>query len=88
MRSQIVQAVKQLFEQDNESLEATSQSFTVTEIRAHYNAIQNPRLTDEAVHDFLIELSSPLTGYLGRIKGKDWRGDRFYFLRDLPTPPI
>ncbi|NJM71823.1 MAG: DUF1802 family protein [Scytonema sp. RU_4_4] len=88
LRSQIVQAVKQLFEQDNESLEATSQSFTVTEIRAHYNAIQNPRLTDEAVHDFLIELSSPLTGYLGRIKGKDWRGDRFYFLRDLPTPPI
>ncbi len=22
-------------------------------------------------------------GYLGRIKGSDWLGDRFYFLRDL-----
>ncbi|NMF67259.1 DUF1802 domain-containing protein [Brasilonema octagenarum UFV-E1] len=88
LRFQIVQAVKQLFEQDNESLEASNQNFTVTEIRAHYNATQNPKLTDTAVNDFLIELSSPLTGYVGRIKGEDWRRDRFYFLRDLPTPQI
>jgi hypothetical protein len=35
------------------------------------------------MHEILIELSSPLTGYLGRIKGSDWRSDRFYYLRDL-----
>ncbi len=35
------------------------------------------------MHEILIELSSPLTGYLGRIKGSDWQSDRFYYLRDL-----
>ncbi|MEH2219817.1 MAG: DUF1802 family protein [Nostoc sp.] len=84
LRSHIITVVKELSEQDNESFKATHQSFTVTEIRVHYNVTQNPRLTDEAVHDFLIELSSPLTGYLGRTKGSNWNSDRFYFLRDLP----
>jgi hypothetical protein len=84
LRSQIITAVKQLSEQDNETAKATHPSFTVTEIRVHYNATHNPRLNDELVHDLLIELSSPLTGYLGRIKGSDWNSDRFYFLRDLP----
>lgn len=32
--------------------------------------------------NYLIELASPLTGYLGRRKGEDGR-DRFYFLREL-----
>jgi hypothetical protein len=35
------------------------------------------------MYETLIELSSPLTGYLGRIKGSDWKSDKFYFLRDL-----
>ncbi len=83
LRSQIIAAVKELSEQDNENSKATQQNFTVTEIRVHYNATHNPKLTDEVVHDLLIELSSPLTGYLGRIKGSDWKSDRFYFLRDL-----
>ncbi|MEH2165881.1 MAG: DUF1802 family protein [Nostoc sp.] len=83
LRSQIITAVKELSEQDNETSKATHPSFTVTEIRVHYNATHNPRLNDEVVHDLLIELSSPLTGYLGRIKGSDWNSDRFYFLRDL-----
>ncbi|MGF1933329.1 MAG: DUF1802 family protein [Nostoc sp. ChiQUE02] len=85
LRSQIITVVKELFEQDSESSKATHQSFTVTEIRVHYNVTHNPKLTDEAVHDLLIELSSPLTGYLGRIKSSDWKSDRFYFLRDLPV---
>ncbi|MHC5763511.1 DUF1802 family protein [Nostoc sp.] len=83
LRSQIITAVKELSEQDNETLKPIHPSFTVTEIRVHYNATHNPRLNDEVVHDLLIELSSPLTGYLGRIKGSDWNSDRFYFLRDL-----
>jgi hypothetical protein len=37
----------------------------------------------QEMHEILIELSSPLAGYLGRVKENDWRGDRFYFLRDL-----
>ena len=41
------------------------------------------QLSREELHEILIELSSPLTGFLGRIKGDDWRRDRFYFLRDL-----
>ncbi|MBD2596577.1 DUF1802 family protein [Nostoc spongiaeforme FACHB-130] len=83
LRSQIITALKELAEQDNESSKATHQKFTVTEIRAHYNAKHNPKLNDDIVHDLLIELSSPLTGYLGREKGTDWRSDRFYFLREL-----
>ena len=84
LRSQMITVVKELSEQDNETSKLTHPSFTVTEIRVHYNATHNPRLNDELVHDLLIELSSPLTGYLGRIKGNDWKSDRFYFLRDLP----
>jgi hypothetical protein len=41
-------------------------------------------LEDKELYDILIELSSPLTGYLGRIKEDFWKKDRFYYLRDLP----
>jgi hypothetical protein len=41
------------------------------------------KYSEEELYGMMIELSSPLSGYLGRIKGQDWRGDRFYFLRDL-----
>jgi hypothetical protein len=40
------------------------------------------------LHSILIELSSPLTGYLGRIPGANWQSDRFYYLRDLPVPTL
>jgi hypothetical protein len=75
LRSRIVQIVKE--EQYGD------QYVSVTEIRSTYNAkyvtdaIQ--RLNDLIVKEILIELSSPLAGYLGRDKG-----DRFYYLRDLP----
>jgi hypothetical protein len=80
VRSQIVQAVKQLGELGSEHLTA--------EIRVYYNAVlaKEPKSKINEllqVHDLLVELSSPLTGYLGRIKGSDWKSDRFYFLRDL-----
>jgi len=29
-------------------------------------------------------ISSPLAGYLGRDKSDGGKGDRFYYLRDLP----
>lgn len=40
-------------------------------------------LKPEKLHEILIELSSPLTGYLGRKEGSDLKSDRFYWLRDL-----
>ena len=76
LRSQIIEAVKQLGEPGSEHL--------TVEIRVHYNAVfakePNSKLDELQVHDLLVELSSPLTGYLGRVKGSDWRSDRFYFL--------
>ncbi|MEG4285276.1 DUF1802 family protein [Microcoleus sp. A006_D1] len=79
VRSQIVQAVKQLCYSDSEFP-------TVVEIKVQYNAkfATDFKLTYPSVRDLTIELSSPLTGYLGRReKGNDAEGDRFYFLRDL-----
>jgi hypothetical protein len=81
LRSHIIKAVKELGESER--------GHQTVEIRVQYNAVfakeQTLKLEDEAAHDLLIELSSPLTGYLGRIQGRDWTSDRFYFLRDLPT---
>ena len=34
--------------------------------------------------DTHIKLSSPLAGYLGRVEEGGKKGDRFYYLRDLP----
>ena len=39
---------------------------------------------DKELTEILIELSSPLAGYLGREKSNEGNGDRFYYLRDLP----
>ncbi|MEG4340875.1 DUF1802 family protein [Microcoleus sp. D3_18_C2] len=80
LRSQIIQAVKKLC--------SDSDFPTVAEIKVQYNArfaaTTDYKLTNESVKDLTIELSSPLTGYLGRIKGDNSQSDRFYFLRDLP----
>lgn len=80
LRSHVIKAVKELGESER--------GHETVEIRVQYNAVfakgQTLKLEDEAAHHLLIELSSPLTGYLGRIKGDNWRRDRFYFLRDLP----
>ena len=78
LRSQIIQAVKQLC--------SDSDFPTVVEIKVQYNATfaaTDSKLTNESVKDLTVELSSPLTGYLGRIKGDNWQSDRFYFLCDL-----
>lgn len=83
LRSHIIAAVKELSDQDTESFSVKQKCFTVTEIRTHYNATHNPKLRNELVYHLLIELSSPLTGYLGRIESNEWKNDKFYFLRDL-----
>ncbi|AFZ57886.1 DUF1802 family protein [Anabaena cylindrica FACHB-243] len=84
LRSNIIKTVRELSKQETEISSSVHQQVTVTEIRVHYNVTHNPKLTDEIAHDLLIELSSPLTGYLGRIKSNDRKTDKFYYLRDLP----
>ncbi|MBE9228668.1 DUF1802 family protein [Phormidium sp. LEGE 05292] len=53
-------------------------------ISGAYDASDPPKpiFNLEEMRELLIELSSPLTGYLGRKKGSDGN-DRFYYLRDL-----
>jgi hypothetical protein len=50
-----------------------------------YSNPPQPLLSREQLRDILIELSSPLTGYLGRDEASDWESDHFYFLRELPV---
>lgn len=78
LRSHIVELVKKYLENTG------SDSVGIDSLHGAYIYSNPPQpLQPEALHEILIELSSPLTGYLGRIKGSDWRSDRFYFLRDL-----
>ena len=79
LRSYIVQTVKELQDADAE--------YPIPiEIRTHYNAKkQGSNLSLDFTKEILIELSSPLAGYLGRVKGNEGNSDRFYYLRDLPS---
>ncbi|MDZ8086639.1 MAG: DUF1802 family protein [Nostoc sp. DedQUE12b] len=79
LRSHIIHLVKNYLE--NSGIESAG----VEALHGAYFGSHPPQPIKTAeMHEILIELSSPLTGYLGRIKGSDWKSDRFYFLRDLP----
>ncbi|KST63743.1 DUF1802 family protein [Mastigocoleus testarum] len=78
IRSHLVRLVKDYLQ--NSNMDSTG----VDALHGAYFGSNPPqRLQIKEMHEILIELSSPLTGYLGRIKGKDWKNDKFYFLRDL-----
>ncbi|MCC5662832.1 DUF1802 family protein [Nostoc sp. CHAB 5784] len=80
LRSHIIQLVKNYLE--NSSIKSAG----VEALHGVYFGSHPPQpIRTAEMHEILIELSSPLTGYLGRIKGSDWNSDRFYFLRDLPV---
>jgi hypothetical protein len=80
VRSHIVESVKLLTRPDKTQLE-------VVEIQTCYNLkfAESPgqELDKQTVYELLIELSSPLTGYLGRIQIGSLNSDRFYFLREV-----
>lgn len=78
LRSQIIKAIKELNTHNSSNLNLPTQNCSVVEVRVQHNAKYEPKLNDNAVRDLLIELSSPLTGYLGRTQD-----DQFYFLREL-----
>jgi len=78
LRSHLVQLVKDYLQ------DAKLEDAGVDDLHGKYFGSQPSQpLTPEEMYEILIELSSPLTGYLGRIKDSDWRRDRFYFLREL-----
>jgi hypothetical protein len=80
LRSHLIQLVKKQIENtgdENVGVENLHGAYV------YFNPPSPQPLKREEMHEILIELSSPLTGYLGRIKGSDWKSDRFYFLRDL-----
>ncbi|WP_375502048.1 DUF1802 family protein [uncultured Nostoc sp.] len=79
LRSHIIQLVKNYLE--NSGIKSAG----VEALHGAYFGSHPPQpIRTAEMHEILIELSSPLTGYLGRIKSSDWNSDRFYFLRDLP----
>ncbi|MEH2145190.1 DUF1802 family protein [Nostoc sp.] len=78
LRSHIIQLVKKHLEKTGDI------NVGVDTLHVAYIYGNPPEsLKDKELYEIMIELSSPLTGYLGRIKSSDWKGDRFYFLRDL-----
>ena len=79
LRSHIIQLVKRHLEKTS-SKDAQVGNLCIAYLYDH--PPQN--LKDKELYDILIELSSPLTGYLGRTKEDFWKKDRFYYLRDLP----
>ncbi|MBD2358468.1 DUF1802 family protein [Tolypothrix sp. FACHB-123] len=79
LRSHIIQLVKNYLQ--NSGVDAAG----VDALHGAYFGSHPPQpLKPQEMHEILIELSSPLTGYLGRVKGEDRKGDHFYYLRDLP----
>ncbi|MGB6296978.1 MAG: DUF1802 family protein [Rivularia sp. (in: cyanobacteria)] len=78
LRSHLIQIVKKHKENTGDK------NIEVATLYGAYGYSNPPlSLTRQEMYETLIELSSPLTGYLGRIKGSDWKSDKFYFLRDL-----
>jgi|LakMenE01Jun11ns_1017448.scaffolds.fasta_scaffold9388463_2 hypothetical protein len=55
-------------------------------IEAGYALYKQPPLNRSELLIILIELSSPLTGYLGRYPTTQPKSYYFYHLHDLPTP--
>ncbi|MDD1413683.1 DUF1802 family protein [Dolichospermum sp. ST_con] len=79
LRSHIIQVLKNYLQVSK------NERIGVEALHAVYVTSNPPQnLEDRELYDILIELSSPLTGYLGRIKEDYWKKDRFYYLRDLP----
>ena len=79
LRSHVVQTVKKCLETFNSS------NIDLDSLLGAYHFFNPPQpLSRDELRDLLIELSSPLAGYLGRVKGDEEKGDRFYYLRDLP----
>ncbi|MGB3642292.1 MAG: hypothetical protein WBA39_32625 [Rivularia sp. (in: cyanobacteria)] len=80
LRSRLVKLVKIYLQ--NSNMDSTG----VEALHGAYLGSHPPQpLQIKEMHEILIELSSSLMGYLGRVEGADWKSDKFYFLRDLAS---
>jgi len=80
LRSHIVQLVKTYL--SNKSMADVA----LDGLQGAYDFSNPPKnLTRAELREILIELSSPLAGYLGRVEEDRKKCDRFYYLRDLLT---
>jgi hypothetical protein len=78
LRVYIVQLVKNFLEDSHD------EDANISQLHAVYVVSKPPQpLKREEMYEILVELSSPLIGFLGRSKGNNG-DDRFYFLRDMP----
>ncbi len=77
LRSSIVSQIRHYLE------DAKVDDANVDSLHAVYIVSKHtPSLSRQEYYEILIELSSPLAGYLGRKKDRDGK-DRFYFIREL-----
>lgn len=79
VRSLLVEAVRRFCIQEG------NKSVTDGDVRVYYNAVfakDSPPLPRNEIRDLLVELSSPLTAYIGRENSNDGT-ERFYFLQEL-----
>lgn len=79
-RKQIIQTIKELSAQP---FPKKRTAFSVVEVRSHHNAKYQPFITDESAKSMLIELSSPLSGFLGKEQRMNEQV-HFYFKKDMP----
>ena len=83
--AELIRAVKKCLENTGETSVGTDAVFFVYAASAPRSNL--PLLDRQEVQETLIELSSPLAGYLGRVDdidaSVDRRSHRFYFLREL-----
>ncbi|HIK14904.1 MAG TPA: DUF1802 family protein [Leptolyngbyaceae cyanobacterium M33_DOE_097] len=74
LRSHIIQVIKRYLD----NVQTTDANIDI--LFGVYAGSNPPKLVNrQEFYEMLIELSSPLAGYLGRVQGSD----RFYYLRDL-----
>jgi len=79
-RRQIIRTIKALSAQP---FPKKRTAFSIVEVRSHHNAKYKPFITDESTKSMLIELSSPLSGFLGKEQRTDGQL-HFYFKKDMP----
>jgi hypothetical protein len=80
VRSHIISVLKKYV--DSQSIK----NIRVEQLHVALNLSEPPcprQCSEEELYEILLELSSPLTGYIGRVKGDDWKADRFHFLRSF-----
>ncbi|MEL7332530.1 MAG: DUF1802 family protein [Cyanobacteria bacterium J06560_2] len=85
VRAELIRAVKNCLHTTGEESVGTDAVYFA--YAGNASRLQLPQLSRQEVQETLIELSSPLAGYLGRVEDVDAPADRrshlFYFLREL-----